>query len=564
MRESYRLEIPAVLSAGSDAVAAVLAWMQVQGYRPEVIRPWRLPLAEAVTNAILHGCQGRKEAVVRIAAEVMAQGAEVGVHDPGRYAPGPEAAQLGDDLLAEGGRGGFLIAQGTDRFEHRNDADGHTLVLRWHTPPGRRTPLAALAQADQALDDLALQLGDAYESITAYAGFANLLATSGDFAEVLREVRGRLAQAVGHDFEMLRWCEGDAWVAAAPAPGMPAAIPRDSAVVEARVGASRQCVALATGSCLGADDPLASVRGPVVIVAIGCPKKSRGTLALMRKPGAPAFSAGQIAFVQSAADFLGAAQNFAEFRGQREEQIRLEQELQVAARIQQQLFPQESPSLAGWSVTGACQPSSAMGGDYFDWVVREDGTCLVLVADVMGKGMPAALVATILRSTWRTLAQRSSGPGSLLTELNAHLVRDLAALEVFITALLVELAPHTDRVRFANAGHGGLRQSARGVAAPRSHAGGGLPLGISPVAAYEDLTISVGRGDTLFAFTDGCYEFDRHRGLEAGRAVFEAELEAALAGDPGRLVPTVLERLQAHAPGGLPDDCTLVAMRFLP
>ena len=564
LRETCLLEIPADLGCGSEAVLEVLAWFRIQGYGAEVVSPWRLPISEAVTNAIRHGCRGRAGASVRISAGVRTDGAEVGVHDPGHYEPGPEAARLAEDLLAESGRGGFLIAQGTDFFEHRNDAGGHTLVLRWRRLPGRRTTLVAAAQADEALDELARQMGDAYESITAYAGFAHLLATSGDFAGVLRHVRGRLAQAVGYDRDVLRFLEGDAWVAADPDSGFPRVLPCRSSAVEARVGASRECVALAAGAQLAADDPLAAVAGPLVVVAIGCPKRIRGTLTLVRQSGAPAFSAGQIAFVQSVADFLGAAQNLAESRRQREEQIRLEQELQVAARIQQQLWPQESPSIAGWTVTGACQPSHAMGGDYFDWVVREDGSGFVLVADVMGKGVPAALVATMLRSAWRTLARRAGGPGELLTELNAHLVRDLAALEVFITAVLVELAPKAARVRFANAGHGELLQSESGAPVLRRQAGGGLPLGVSLAAVYDDLTISVRPGDALFAFTDGCYEFDRQRGLQAGRAEFEAELGAALAGDPARLVPAVLERLRGLVPGGLPDDCTLVAMRFLP
>ena len=94
LRETCLLEIPADLGCGSEAVLEVLAWFRIQGYGAEVVSPWRLPISEAVTNAIRHGCRGRAGASVRISAGVRTDGAEVGVHDPGHYEPGPEAARL--------------------------------------------------------------------------------------------------------------------------------------------------------------------------------------------------------------------------------------------------------------------------------------------------------------------------------------------------------------------------------------------------------------------------------------------------------------------------------------
>ncbi len=563
-REIYTLEMPADLAASREAIGAVLAWLQLQGHTPETTRAWRLPITEAVTNAIRHGCRGRSGARIAISAYVNPAGTEVNVRDPGSYEPTADAALLGDDPLAENGRGGFLIAQTTDRSEHRNDPLGHTLSLHWNQRPATRPTLAAAANAHRTIDQLAEKLGDAYESITAYTEFAGLLATTSDFAELRTQVLRRLAQAVVHESCVLRFFEGEALVLSQPVPGDPTSIPTASATLEIRTGAERNCVALASPADLPPSDPLRAAAGPVVIVAVGCPQRCRGTLAVVRAKYAPAFTAGQIAFVQAVADFLGTTQSLSDSWRRRTEQVRLEQELQLAARIQQQLFPQVPPPIAGWSVTGRCRPSLAMGGDYFDWIAREDGTCLVLVADVMGKGMPAAMVATMLRSTWRALAVRRDTPGRLLTDLNAQLVADLATLEVFITAVLVQLSPHDGRVQYANAGHCALLQGLGPKHDFYQHTHGGPPLGINPLAQFEAAEFTLARGNSLFAFTDGCYEIDRSKGSAVGFENLELELRNASDLPPDEVVATVLHRLQNHATGDLPDDCTLVAMRLLP
>lgn len=562
LRESYTLEAPADLHAGREAVSCALAWLRVQGHTAALLKQWKLPVTEAVTNAILHGCQGRDEARIAISARVSHTGTEVAVRDPGHYVPAPDAARLHDDPLAEHGRGGFLIAQGTDSFEHRNDASGHTLILRWLTPPVTRTTVAGAAEAEKTISQLLTQLGDAYETTTAYAEFASLLATTNNFEELLARVHRRLAETVEHAVCVLRFFQGEDLVLSLAAPGFPAAIAAGDLGVESSVASTRACVALPNTSELSPRDPLKNAGGPVVVVAVSCPKKRRGTLALVRPDGAAPFTAGQIAFVQAAADFLGTAQSVSEFWGQRAAQVRLEQELQLASKIQQQLLPQTSPGLAGWEITGGCRPSHAMGGDYFDWIVRPDGSCFVLIADVMGKGMPAAMVATILRSTWRALAAQSAGAGELLTALNTQLAPDLSNLEVFITAVLVHLTPHDGRATYANAGHCALLQDRTSRQDFHHHAAGGLPLGIASATQYTATALVVQRGESLFACTDGCYELDHREGAAAGLQRLEAELRAATVSPRTNVVATVLDRLHAHAAGEPPDDCTLVAMRY--
>lgn len=564
MRETYALDVPARLESAREAVERVVAWLQLQGHDPARLKRWKLPLTEAVNNGILHGCAGRSDAAVKITVHVGTSGTEVSVRDPGHFDPGAKFSQLPDDPLAESGRGGFLIAEGTDSFEHRNDRDGHVLVLRWNDGAAGVNNLGTAASAESTLDSLALQLGDAYETVTAYADFAGLLATTDNFPGLLEQVRGRLSRAVAHDRFVLRLIEGDQLVLGVPADGVPPSIPLAVSGIETGVATARDCIAFMSPAEIPAGDPLTSATGPVVVVSVACPRKRHGTLTLLRAAGAPAFSAGNIVLAQAVANFLGIARATAELWAQRATQVRLEQELEMAARIQNSLLPQTPPLLPGWKVAGNCRQSRAVGGDYFDWVMRDDGSCLVLVADVMGKGMPAAMVATILRSTWRTLAAFGHGPGRLLTELNHQLSRDLNALDVFITAVLVQISAGGGRVTTSNAGHCPLlHRSATGVVLAKQP-GGGPPLGIESGVAYPEGELQLQRGDWLFAYTDGCYEFSRARGNRAGFEIFEHEVQSAVASHPDTVVDRVLDRLDELMAGDAPDDCTLVAMRLLP
>jgi serine phosphatase RsbU (regulator of sigma subunit)/anti-sigma regulatory factor (Ser/Thr protein kinase) len=560
LQEFYKLDTPADLAFSREAVVCVLSWLRLQGYSQELLKTWRLPLTEAVNNAIIHGCAGKVDACVNIATRVSTAGAEVTVRDPGYFLPPPESAELNEDLLLEHGRGGFLIAQCTDSFEHRNDGQGHSLILRWKKVPETPMNVTSVADTERTLDQLAVQLGDAFETVTAYGYFAGLLATTSDFEELLSKVRVRVADALPHEYFVLRFYDGDSLVLGAAADGFPRAIPGGKASVEAKVAMQKNCAAFASPAAIPAGDPLAIAQGPLVVVAVACPNKKRGSLTLIRGKDAPAYSAGQIAFTQAVADFLGTAQSLSELWAQRAEQVKTEQELQFAAQIQQQLFPQRPPSLVEWKVAGACQPSRAMGGDYYDWMVCNDGSCLVLVADVMGKGMPAALVASILRSTWRALSVQAEDPGDLLSALNAQLASDLFALEVFITAVLVKLPPSGGALRYANAGHCGLLHRSGQARAFHHHGRGGPPLGIDAAVRYESARIELSRGDWLFAFSDGCYEFDRKRGSAAGLEVLEHELLAAIEQGPVNLVPRLLRRLHDLTAGELPDDCTVVSI----
>lgn len=563
---SFSLTFAADLLISRDSVGDLLGFLRLQGQPADVVAKWRLPITEAVNNAVIHGCHDRTGATVKLAAHVSAEWIEVSVTDPSHYAPPTGAPELDSNLLAESGRGSFIIAQATDAFEHRNDSSGHTLLLRWRPPVAPRSQLPTTADTQAELDGLALQLGDAYETVTAFAELAGVLAKCGDFAVLVREVRTRIAPTVPHEQFILRLVDSEALRLASESCGAPDGIPVSStSSVEARVFASGQTLAFRSAQELGADDSLGHEMGPLAIIAVGDSRRRRGTLALARRAGAEPFTAGQLAFLQAVADILSTARLVNELWANREAQLRLEQEMQLAARIQQSLFPREDISLPAWNIAGACRPARHIGGDHYDFVAGPEGSCLVLMADVMGKGMPAALVATMLRSSWRALASTATSPGELLGALNRQLWQDLVTLEVFITAAILELRPD-GIVRHANAGQGGILHRRTGSNAISTLECEGVPLGISANFHYANGETRTAPGDILFAFTDGCHDFDRAAGTAANLERLSELLVAATSHQPNAqaIVETALERITAQSGEEQRDDCTLLCLMRRP
>src|SRR5918998_235264 len=171
---------------------------------------------------------------------------------------------------------------------------------------------------------------------------------------------------------------------------------------------------------------------------------------------------------------------------ERSERERVEQELQVARRIQQASLPKEVPALAGWQITPFYQPAREVGGDFYDFFELEDGRLGLVVGDATGKGVPAALVMASTRSTLRAVAQASDySPGEVLRMINDPLVTDIPP-NMFVTCLYAILEPESGSLRYANAGHD--------LPYLRHHGGGdaeelmarGLPLGLMPNMSYEE------------------------------------------------------------------------------
>jgi serine phosphatase RsbU (regulator of sigma subunit)/anti-sigma regulatory factor (Ser/Thr protein kinase) len=505
--EALLLILPPRLSCITPAVKRVLAWCRLHGVSPEDLARIELPLVEAVNNAVEYGCADRPGATVKITARVAPDAIVATVCDPGEFTPPANWTELPEDPLAEGGRGGFIIHTNTDLWHHANTPEGHVLTLRWNASPLAGRGLEAAAEAETDIGRLTEDLANSFETLLGLTHFAGLLATSASFDQLLDKVHERLRTMLAHDSLLIRFVNDGKLVyhPLGASLSVPVGLPLDARFAESMCASHHRSL-VGSRADLPPGDPLAGFAARVCVLTVEFGGKILGTLVAARGHGAAAFSAGEVELLQAVADFVGIAKATDNLWRERNQQLRLEQEIQVAAGIQRSLLPASFPAGGRWWVHGECRPAREVGGDYFDVVPLPDGSLLLLIADVMGKGVPASLLAAMLRSSLRALAAVESSPGAILTGINHQLFPDLVALGMFITAVLVKLPAARDETPvFANAGHcpPAILRRDGGIIEPKD---GEAPLGVLPDTDFPDHPLPLGPADRLLLYTDGCYE----------------------------------------------------------
>ena len=237
---------------------------------------------------------------------------------------------------------------------------------------------------------------------------------------------------------------------------------------------------------------------------------------------------------------------------------RLEQELEVARRIQQASLPKEMPQLEDWHIAPYYQPAREVGGDFYDFLELADGRLGVVVGDATGKGVPAALMMASTRSTLRAVAQACESPGDALRRVNDPLATDIPT-NMFVTCFYAILDPKSATLSYANAGHD-LPYLHRNGEAEELRARG-MPLGLMPGMSYEEGEVSLGEGGCVLFYSDGLVEAHDPQGEMFGfprlrRLVAEH-------GEERMLVDFLMEELSSFTGQGWEqeDDITLLTLR---
>jgi hypothetical protein len=230
----------------------------------------------------------------------------------------------------------------------------------------------------------------------------------------------------------------------------------------------------------------------------------------------------------------------------RRRQAALEQEFKNAREVQQVLVPEELPSLPGFAVTSAYRPAQEVGGDFFQIIPLEGGSTLVLLGDVSGKGLKAAMAVSMIVGAARMVADFTSSPGEILSGLNRRLYGRLQG--GFATCVAMRL-DRNGNCTIASAGHPAPFLNDKELSLP-----GALPLGIEATAEYEETTVRVTTGDHFALYTDGLLEARSVSGELYG---FE-RLENLFAGQPNAAEATL-----AAVNFGQDDDITVLTLTRL-
>ena len=247
-----------------------------------------------------------------------------------------------------------------------------------------------------------------------------------------------------------------------------------------------------------------------------------------------------------------------EQQAEAKERERVQQELKVAAVIQQTLLPRELPSIPGWQVEAFYRPARAVGGDFYDFVSLRDGRLGVVIGDVTDKGVPAALVMATCRSMLRSAALQHDDPGRVLAEVNDLLVPEIPPA-MFVTCLYAIIVDtDSGELIFANAGHNlPYVRTSGGVVELRAT---GMPLGLMAEMSYETVTHQFEPGEVMVLTSDGITEAHGVDGEMYGFARLAERVEAS-AGDED-VVSVLIDDLERHrGPGSeQEDDITLVVL----
>ena len=245
--------------------------------------------------------------------------------------------------------------------------------------------------------------------------------------------------------------------------------------------------------------------------------------------------------------------------------IAIQQELEIARKMQLTFLPHDFSNQSGVELHGVTQPAREVGGDFYDFFRLDEHHLAALVADVSGKGVPAAFFMAVSRTLMRAVAQFSQGPADCLQRLNDLLAADNEEM-MFVTLFYAVIDTRTGEVVYGNAGHNPpyvVRADGPVEAVPSL---GNMALAVMPGMPYDERTLKLNPGDALFLYTDGVTEASAPDGSWFGEPRLEAFLQAS--GRPAQvkaLSHELIDTVKHYEAGGAQsDDITCLTVRLTP
>ena len=239
------------------------------------------------------------------------------------------------------------------------------------------------------------------------------------------------------------------------------------------------------------------------------------------------------------------------------EKERIERELEVAAAIQRQILPRDLPVVAGLEIAAKNVPTRQVGGDYFDFFPLSGGRLAFLVADVSGKGVPAALLVSTVHAAVHLQIDEAKTVAELIGRIDRHLQK-YAATRKFLTCFFGLIEPESGIVHYVSAGHNPalLRRASGAIEQIKAT---GVPIGMFPNASWREETVTMERGDLLCVYSDGITE-----ALDAAEEEYGLDRLSRLmtAQAPGEICEKVFDAVAAFA-DDVPqyDDQTLLLLK---
>ena len=312
----------------------------------------------------------------------------------------------------------------------------------------------------------------------------------------------------------------------------------------------------------------------VFATSVACPGRQAGRLYVFSSREGFGWSEVHRRHVQLVADLTAVALENDALVQQMRRHERLDRQLSTGAEIQAQLLPDRCPVIAGVELAARCRPAFQVGGDYYDFIPtrpqlsgrrREQGRWALVMGDVMGKGIPAGLLMTLLRGMLRSEVLSGHEPGRILRDLNAMAQEDLAHSHRFVTLFYSDYDPRTRLLRYANAAHNPpliwRRQSGH---VERLDAVGVL-IGLQPEAEFASQQLRLEPGDALLYYTDGVTEATGFSGerFEERRLCEALQVACRHGATAQQILEHLFSRLDRFVGSdrALEDDASLVVLK---
>jgi phosphoserine phosphatase RsbU/P len=313
---------------------------------------------------------------------------------------------------------------------------------------------------------------------------------------------------------------------------------------------------------------------PLFATSVVARSRCRGRLYVYGPRTGLSWSESHRGHAQLVADLTGVAIENEQLLQEARRHERVDRQLSTGAELQAQLLPDHCPVIEGVELAARCRPAFQVGGDYYDFIPtrpqllgrrREQGRWALVVGDVMGKGVPASLLMTLLRGMLRAEVLSGLPPDRILHDLNQLAQEDLAQSHRFVTLFYSDYDPRTRLLRYANAAHNPpliwrrMRNAVDRLDAP------GLLIGLQPEASYGCEQIVLDPGDVLLCYTDGVTEASGLNGERYDEERLITAFQAACRSGVGAqgILDQLFTRLDRFvgADRQLDDDASMVVLK---
>ena len=310
---------------------------------------------------------------------------------------------------------------------------------------------------------------------------------------------------------------------------------------------------------------------PQLLLPLTVKDRLLGVVSLSEKRSEEPYSGTDLRLLKSVATQAGFALVNAQLTATIADEVarreKMSRELEIAREVQERLFPQKLPAVAGLDYWGQCRTALGVGGDYYDFLALPEGILGIALGDVSGKGIAAALLMASLQASLRAEAARAANEvGGMIAKVN-QMVYESSAEDRYATLFYARYDPAARRLIYVNAGHNPpmvYRHGSQGARMERLDREGGPVVGLLPDCQYGQAEITLAPGDVVVLYTDGFSEAMNSSLEEWGEKRLMAAIREAVGLPAREMIAQIMQAASTFA-GGAPqsDDMTLVILRVV-